>query len=203
MRTDVPYRADPIGQPVTKPLSASVLDRVVVVGTSCSGKTTLGRDLAAVLSCPHIELDAIHWLPDWQSRPLEEFREVTERSIAGDRWVIEGNYSQVRDIIWPKATAVIWLNYSFPLVFSRAVRRTITRALTKEELFSGNRESIRQSFFSRGSILLWVIKTHWRRRREFRQLLGGDAFPHLTAYEFRHPREAAAFLSREKGARRK
>jgi adenylate kinase family enzyme len=169
----------------------AALDRVVVVGTSCSGKTTLGR---------HIELDAIHWLPNWQSRPLEELRGLVVGAVAGDRWVVEGNYSQVRDIIWPKATAVIWLNYSFPLVFSRALRRTVARAITKEELFSANRESFRQSFFSRGSILLWVIKTHWRRRKEFRRLLGGDRLPHLTVFEFRHPRDAAAFLRREKGA---
>jgi adenylate kinase family enzyme len=47
--------------------------RTVVIGTSCSGKTTFARDLARTLGLPHIELDALHWQPNWVSRSAEEF----------------------------------------------------------------------------------------------------------------------------------
>jgi adenylate kinase family enzyme len=170
------------------------LDRVVVIGTSCSGKTTFARKLAACHSTSHVELDAIHWMPHWQERPDEEFRSITRRAAAEERWVIEGNYSKVRDIVWSRATAVVWLNYPFLHVFWRALRRTFLRALRSEELFSGNRETFRQSFFSRGSILLWVLRTHWRRRREYRELIDQGPYGRLTVFEFRKPQEAEAFL---------
>ncbi len=89
------------------------MKRVVVIGTSCSGKTTFASQLADELAIAHTELDVLHWLPDWQMRPIEEFRLLVAEVAAQDLWVIDGNYSKVRDIIWPRATHLVWLNYPF------------------------------------------------------------------------------------------
>ena len=175
------------------------MERVIVVGTSCSGKTTLARQLSRALGAPHIELDAIHWKPGWQPRPAEEFRELVGEAVAGERWVIDGNYSASRDIVWGRATAIVWLNYPFRVVLWRALNRTTKRIISREELFSGNRETFRQSFLSRDSIILWAITTYRRRRREYRRILVDGVFPHLQVIELRKPAEAenlAACLSR-------
>ena len=171
------------------------LQRVVVVGTSCSGKTTLAGRVAGILAVPHIELDAIHWLPEWQERPTEEFRELTALAVAADQWLADGNYRPVRDIVWARAICVIWLNYSFPLVLWRALRRTITRSVGGQILYSGNKESLRRAFLSRESIIWWVISTYHRRRREYPLLFQKQEFRHLNLIEFRKQREADAFLS--------
>ena len=176
------------------------LRRVVVTGTSCSGKTTLAGQAAGILGVPHIELDAIHWLPNWQERPAEEFRELTALAVAADHWVVDGNYGPVRDIVWARATSVIWLNYSFPLVIWRALSRTITRSVSGQILYSGNRESLRMAFLSRESIIWWVITTY-RRRREYPVLFKNQEFRHLDIIEFRKQREADAFLSSLQGGR--
>ena len=173
-----------------------LMKRVVVVGTSCSGKTTLARRLSPILGVPHIELDAIHWKPDWEPRSPEEFRQLVGEAVEGEGWVVDGNYSAGRDIVWGRATTIIWLNYPFRAVFWRALRRTALRVMRKEELFSGNRETFRHSFLSRKSILLWVITTYRRRRREYRKALEGHDFPHLEVIELREPREAADLLDR-------
>ena len=47
--------------------------RVVVIGTSCAGKTTFARALARILTFPHIELDALHWLPNWTENQSMSF----------------------------------------------------------------------------------------------------------------------------------
>lgn len=172
------------------------MQRVVVVGTSCSGKTTLAAAIARIRGCAHVELDALHWLPDWQERPTDEFRELTARAIATDSWAVDGNYSRVRDLVWARATHVVFLDYSFPLVLWRAIRRTLRRVVTREELFSGNRESFRLSFFDRESILLWVIRTHRRRRRGYRELCRRENFPNIDFVVLRHPRESDALLAR-------
>ncbi len=169
--------------------------RIAVIGTSCSGKSTLARTLAAVLHVPHIELDALHWLPNWQERPDEEFWALTREAIAAPGWSLDGNYSTVRPLVWGRATAVIWLNYSFPLVMWRAVTRTVRRAVTREELFAGNRESFRQSFLSRDSILWWVVQTYHRRRREYPALFSRPEYAHLRVLEFTSPAQTDAFVA--------
>jgi adenylate kinase family enzyme len=170
------------------------LRRVAVIGTSCSGKTTFAAALAARLQAPHIELDALHWRADWIPAPRENFRHAVAAATAADRWVSDGNYSMVRDLVWRRATTVIWLDYPFPTVLSRALYRTVRRALLREELYSGNRETLRKAFLSRDSILWWVVTTHRRRRREFSELFEQPAFAHLETIAFRRPLDADAFL---------
>ena len=81
--------------------------RFAVAGTSCSGKTTLARRIAALYGIPHIELDAIYWGPNWKPSAIDEFRSAVEIETSNDRWVIDGNYSKVRDIVWERATHLI------------------------------------------------------------------------------------------------
>jgi len=170
------------------------LQRVVVVGTSCSGKTTFAHQLAQALGVTHIELDAIHWKPNWCPRPLEEFRALVEKAIAGESWVVDGNYSKVRDPIWKRATYIIWLNYPFFFVFARAIRRSVRRIVFQEELFSGNRETWRLTFLDRDSILWWVVKTFHRRRREYRALFKQLNGSQLVCIELQTQRQVDEFL---------
>ena len=170
------------------------LDRVVVVGSSCSGNTTFAKRLAATLGYPHIELDALNWLPDWVQRPDEEFSALVANAVSSDRWIVDGNYGRVRKIVWSRATCVVWLNYGFPTVITRALRRTIRRAFSGEELYSGNKESLKKAFLHRDSILFWVLTTFRRRRRGYEQLRGTNVFAHLQWVEFRKPAEAKHFL---------
>ncbi len=165
------------------------------VGTSCSGKTTFARQLAARLRAPPIELDALHWLPEWQPRDSGEFLALIGQATAAPAWVADGNYGRARALLWARASAVVWLNYPFRIVFARALRRTLLRAATREELWSGNRESLRLAFLSRQSILWWVLTTYRRRRREYRALFDQPPWPHLELIELGHPRTAADFLA--------
>jgi adenylate kinase family enzyme len=138
------------------------MQRIVIVGTSCSGKTTLARELQRRLSIPHIELDALHWGPSWT--PHADFPQRVERAVAHDRWVIDGGYAMVRHLTWGRADTIVWLDYPMRVVFLRGLNRTIRRAWNRTELWAGNRESFRLSFLDKESILLWVINT-WRMRR--------------------------------------
>lgn len=180
------------------------LKRAVVIGTSCSGKTTFAQRLAQLTGVQHVELDAINWLPNWTPRPNGEFRMLVEEAVAADEWVLDGNYSRTRDIVWSRATALIWLDYSFRVVAYRALSRTMGRVFDKQILYSGNRETFGKAFLSRDSILLWVLRTYRRRRREYSLLLQGVQGTHLRVCVFRTPAEADRFLSQvEKTARGK
>jgi hypothetical protein len=104
-----------------------------------------------------------------------------ERATAGARWVVAGNYGRVRDLVWPKADTVAWLDYPFPLVLSRLTVRTVRRAVTREVLWNGNRN--------------WLFKTYWAYRREFPRLFALPAHAHLRIARLRRPREADAWLA--------
>jgi adenylate kinase family enzyme len=170
------------------------LTRTVVIGTSCSGKTNFARQLAARLDAHHIELDRLYWLPGWQARAYDEFREKVLAATDAKRWIVDGNYSKVRDITWRRATAVVWLDYPFPVIFKRALIRSIRRIVTGEELFAGNRETFKKTFLSRESILWWVMTTYRRRRREYPQLFGKPEHNHLKVHRISKPVEARSFL---------
>ena len=170
--------------------------RINVVGTTGSGKTTAARAIAERLGIEHIELDALFWKPDWGQTPDDEFLPAVDEATRGERWVLDGNYSRTRPIVWPRADTIVWLDYGFPRVFGRLLWRTIRRSITREELWSGCRERLRISFFSRESILIWCLKTYWLRRRNYPELLSRPEHKHLRLIHLRSPREAQTWIGR-------
>ena len=122
--------------------------KIAVVGTSGSGKTTVARELARRLGVLHVELDALFHGPGWTETPVEEFRRRVVAATEGSGWVMDGNYeSSLGDLVLERADTVVWLDLPLPVALSRVTRRTIGRIRTREELWSGNRESWRGGFF--------------------------------------------------------
>jgi len=167
--------------------------RISVVGTIGSGKTTFARKTSKLLSAPHIELDALHWEPNWVEAPNDLFRERVKHSLQGHAWVADGNYHQVRDIVWNRADTVVWLDYPFRTIIARLTRRTLRRIRTHEQLWNGNQEHIR-GLFTRDSVFLWAIRTYRRRRKQYPILLSRPENSHLTVVRLKSPREATEFL---------
>ena len=168
--------------------------RIAVVGTSGSGKTTLARRLAQWLGIEHVELDALHWGPDWTPAPREVFRERVWRALGEDAWATDGNYSVVRDIVWCRADTVVWLDYSLPVVMARVTQRTVRRFVTREQLWNGNQERFRQSFLSQNSIVWWALRTYRRRKREYPVLFARPEHAHLRVVHLSSPRAAGQWL---------
>jgi adenylate kinase family enzyme len=162
--------------------------RISVVGTCGAGKTSVAQRLAERLSLPHIELDALFWGPDWTPRDELTFRSLVAQAASAEAWVIDGNYSRVRDLVWERAETVVWLDYSFARVFRQLLGRTLRRAFRREALWHGNRERLLKAFGSRESILLWAIRTHRRRRRQYEGLVRDPRNARLTVLRFQGPR---------------
>jgi len=163
--------------------------RIHVVGTTGSGKTTTAKLLAERLGLTRIELDALFWKPNWGKTPDDEFLPAVDEVTRGGNWVLDGNYSRTRSIVWPRTDTIIWLDYSFPRVFGQLLWRTIHRSATREELWEGCRERFRISFFSADSILLWCLKTYGRHRRNYRKLFQQSEHGHIAVLRFRSPRQ--------------
>lgn len=178
--------------------------RIVVVGTSGVGKTTLAKAIAAALAIPHVELDALHWDPGWTAMsiadPNEFIRRVTQ-ATAGDAWVVDGNYGMAQQVTWPRATHLVWLDYDRPVIMWRVIRRTLVRAVCRTELWSGNVELWRH-LVRPSHPIRWAWSTWRRRRTEFEELLSQQAQGHLIVHRIRRPAEATCVvreLAREAG----
>jgi adenylate kinase family enzyme len=171
--------------------------RIVVVGTTSSGKSTLASQLAEKIGGDFIELDALHWEPNWVEAPDEVFRMRVETATHLKAWVVAGNYSVVRDVIWARAESIIWLDYPFRIVFWRLFTRTIRRSFFQEELWNGNRENFwtHLKLWSEESLFHWLFKTYWRRKREYPMLFALPENAHLKVIHFKHPNEVERWLA--------
>ena len=168
---------------------------IVVVGTSGSGKTTLARQLGTLLSIPSVELDALHWEPNWTPAALSVLRERVGLALSGEAWVVDGNYNKLRDLTWERADTIVWLDYSLGVIMARLMRRTFTRVLTREELWSGNRERLGNTLFSKDSILLWALQTYRKNRRLYTELASQPEYAHLNFVRLRSPQATNTWLA--------
>jgi adenylate kinase family enzyme len=173
------------------------LARVVVVGPTGAGKSVLAQRLAARLGAPYIELDELFWDAGWTQAAPDVFRTRVERATDSPRWVVAGNYGRVRDLLWPRADTIVWLDYGFPLVLRRLTARTVRRAVTGEVLWNGNREYFWEHcrLWSEKSLFHWLVKTYWAYRRELPVLFARPEHRHLRIVHLRRPREAEAWLA--------
>ena len=172
------------------------MKRIIVIGTSSSGKSTAAKRLSDILDYPYVQLDALNWLPNWTEREPEAFKDLVEKTLdSTEEWVLDGNYSRVRELSWSRADTILWLNFPFRVVFYRSLKRTIKRVVTKEKLFGGNVETFRRQFLSHDSILLWVIITHRRRKRQYAEIIERNAYPHIRFQVFKKPAELENYLS--------
>ena len=165
-----------------------------MVGTSGSGKTTVARAIAERLDIQHIEMDALFWKADWGETPDSELLPRVDEETNRASWVLDGNYSRTRNIVWPKADTIVWLDYSFPRVFGQLLWRTVRRTISAKPMWGGCKESFRISFLSRDSILLWCLQTYWRRKRNYPEILARPEHTHLQIIRLRNRRETARWL---------
>lgn len=170
------------------------MQRISVVGTSGSGKTTLARQISQRLAIPHVELDYLHWEPNWVEVPNDVMRDRVSQSLGGDRWVVDGNYSIVRDIVWARADTVVWLDYSKQVVMRQILWRTLSRVITQQEVCNGNYETWQKSFLSRDSILLWAIQTYGKNRQKYQMLFQESDYAHLSFIHLTSPAAAKDWL---------
>jgi adenylate kinase family enzyme len=170
--------------------------RICVIGVTGSGKSLLAEKLANRLGLEYIELDALYWKPGWVESDDDEFRARVRAATCTPGWVVAGNYRKVRDITWPRAQVVIWLDYPFLLVLGRLWSRTWQRWWTKELLWGTNYERLLPHFrlWSKESLFNWLVQSYGRHKRQYPRLLASPEYSHLVVYRFRQPGDTEDWL---------
>jgi adenylate kinase family enzyme len=169
---------------------------VAVVGNAGAGKTTLAASLADRLGIRHVELDAIFHQPNWTELPREVFRARVADLVAGDAWVVDGNYSAVRDIVWARADTIVWLDLPRRTVTRSIVTRSAHRVVTRKELWAGNRERLRNllAWDPEKSIIRWSWTNHGKYAERYEAAMQDPAWSHLRFVRLQSRAAAAGLL---------
>jgi adenylate kinase family enzyme len=178
-------------------LASAFVQRVSVVGNSGSGKSTLARNLADGLGVPYLELDSVFHQPGWESLPRDEFQRLAAARASEDGWVIDGNYSAVRPIVWARADTVVWLDLPKRIVMRQVTWRTLRRAVTRQELWNGNREPFANflTWVPEKSIISWAWHNHAKYRTRYGAAAADPANAHLTFIRLTSRRDVTRFLA--------
>jgi adenylate kinase family enzyme len=140
----------------------------VTASASGNGKTTVGRALATALCVPFVELDALVHGPDWTELPDDVLGERLAPVLSRPGWVIDGDYRhKLGDSVFERADLVVWIDLPIRVWLPRLLRRTARRVLRREELWNGNRESLRSALVGRDALVPNALRTHRARRQRY------------------------------------
>ncbi len=170
--------------------------RVIITGSTGSGKSRLGAELAERLGVPFVELDALFWEPEWTPAEDELFRERVCAATRGDAWVVTGNYfGRTRDLTWPRAETVVYLDFPLALIWWRVVRRSWRRWRSKELLWGTNYERFWTHFTDRErSLLVWAWTTRRTLATRWLSVTTDPSYMGTRFVRLRSPGEASAWL---------
>jgi energy-coupling factor transporter ATP-binding protein EcfA2 len=179
-------------------MTLAACERILILGRTGSGKTTLARQLAAALHVPHVELDSLYFGPEFSTAPLPVLRERTRAAIAGDRWVTDGNKRAVRDLVWPRADTIVWLDYPLGVSFWRLAKRARQRTsvLKAQAAETGRTTGLPLQFLAAARGVLTALRSHAGQRRDYPRMFAEPANQHLAVVRLRSPRATRQWLTR-------
>ncbi|MBB5081748.1 adenylate kinase [Nonomuraea endophytica] len=168
--------------------------RILVVGISGAGKSTMARALSARFAAPYHEMDALYFNgPGWAVN--DDFADQVAEITASPAWIFDSfGYPAVRDLLWERADTVVWLDYRRRVIMPRILRRSLRRTILRESIFGGNRETV-MDWFRRDHPAWWAWSQHAARRADIQRRADDPRFAPLRVLRFGTPRSAAEWLN--------
>ena len=136
------------------------MKRVLVIGSGGSGKSTFAVELGRATGLPVIHLDPEYWRPGWEGTPKDEWTSRVEKLLAGDSWIMDGNFGGTREIRMQAADTIIFLDLPRRVCLYRVLKRTIKYyGRSRPDMSEGCNERLDLEF------ILWVWNYKHRSRK--------------------------------------
>ena len=152
---------------------ATLPPRIWVVGHCGAGKSTVAARLAARLGVEATHLDDIHWQPGWVEASRDEDAAALAPILGRPAWVVDGNYSFLREPNRERIDLYVWLDLPLSITFPRLLKRGLVRSLGRVPCCNGNYESFWRTFFHPDSLLLFSLRMDDYRRQQLKRHLAG------------------------------
>ena len=124
------------------------MHRIAIVGCSGGGKSTLARAIGERLGLPVVHLDTLFWKPGWVESPRDAFRVVADETARGERWIIDGNFTDAAALRFARADMIVWVDLRRSLCLWRAFSRALTAfGRVRADLAPGCPEKIDLAFY--------------------------------------------------------
>lgn len=171
--------------------------RIAILGSAGSGKSTLARRVVELTGCRHIEIDAFHHLPGWEQQGREALRSQIAEEIEHEHWVCDGNYNSVGDLVQSAAETIVVFDLGRWTVLRQVMARTARRALTREELWNGNREPLSNftCWDPEKNVIRWSWTRHEGYGEEFRSMESSGTWDHADVIWVKRHADADRWLS--------
>ena len=168
---------------------AWVMRRVLIIGNSGGGKSTLARRLGEKLGLAVVHLDVLFWMPGWVEREEADFRGAVAEALAAPAWICDGNFGSTWDIRMPLADTIIWIDQPRHVCLTRAIFRVFQyRSARRPDMAPGCREALDLAFYR----FIWTYNRKVRPRLVETMATHGA---HARQVRLRNDREIAAFLA--------
>lgn len=169
--------------------------KMIITGTTCTGKTTLGKKLSEHFDIMQVDLDEYHFLPNWVEKEQSVFKkDVLSITNSEANWIVTGSYQTIfKDSLWKDASVIIWLDYNLGVILYRYFKRTYRRVFLKEKCCGENYETLGRTF-SKDSLFLWIFKSYWRRKERMKKWMK-DEFPEKEWIVLKRPKETTKYLT--------
>lgn len=164
------------------------MKRILVIGNSGVGKSTLAKRLAECLNIPFFPSDPFYWEPGWKLAPAKKVFQQVSEVTARDAWILDGNFDEYHELVWSRADCIIWLDYSIPIILTQVVLRNFKWLVMREPTWSGNTMTLQRAV----SGVRHAVKSYSLKRRKYPVWLAG--LPGIPQYHFRTRRETEAWL---------
>jgi len=164
------------------------MKRILIIGTSGSGKSSLAAQVAQRLGLPFFASDHFYWEPGWKLVSLDEVHARLAEIVCREAWVLDGNFDNERELVWKSADCIVWLDYSFATILWRVASRNLRWLVTRQVTWSGNRMTWSQAI----SGIRHAVKSYSLKRRLYpgwQAELSG-----VACHRFHNSREAQAWL---------
>jgi adenylate kinase family enzyme len=164
------------------------MQRVLVIGCGGAGKSTFAAQLAQRTGLPLVHLDREYWRAGWVEPPKDEWHARVDALVAGERWILDGNYGGTMERRLAACDTVVFLDASRWSCLWRVLARWLRhRGEARPDMAPGSHERMELSF------LAWIFNYPERSRPKVLKRLAALQ-PGQRAVVLRSRREVEEFL---------
>lgn len=169
------------------------MKRVAIFGCGGAGKSTLARHLGKVTGLPVVHLDREHWQPGWVEPDRAEWHARVAELVAGERWIIDGNYGGTMEMRVERADTVVFMDFPRWLCLYRVSKRALVyRNRTRPDMTPGCDEKIDLKFYR------WIWEYRESRRPGILEMLRAAKTEGKRVVVLRNSRGTERWLERAK-----